>query len=255
MRGHQVPEYSRQGKGLPVVNLLKFDKEEIVKAIISVDEYKEEESLFFVTTEGIVKRVSMKLFENINKNGKIAVILKEGDMLFDVKKTTGEEEIFIASSNGKVVRFKEDDVRRMGRSSSGVIGINLDGGKVVGCSTSTEGKYILSLTTKGYGKMSVCDDYRLTSRGSKGVLTLNATDRVGDLAVMRAVEGNEDILITTNKGVIIRTSLSQVKIAGRNTQGVKIIRLDDDQTISSIAVTEANEEEVVETPNEETVSE
>ena len=140
----------------------------------------------------------------------------------------------------------------MGRSSSGVIGINLDGGKVVGCSTSTEGQYILSLTTKGFGKMSLSDDYRLTSRGGKGVLTLNATDRVGDLAVMRAVEGNEDILITTNKGVIIRTSLSQVKVAGRNTQGVKIIRLDEDQTISSIAVTEAAEEETADTPNEET---
>ena len=245
IRGHQVPEYSRQGKGLPVVNLLHFDKEEVVKSIISVDEYNEENSLLFVTTQGIVKRVSLNLFENINKNGKIAVILKDGDMLYDVKKTSGDEEVFLASSKGKVCRFNEQDVRRMGRSSSGVIGINLDGGEVVGATTSSEGQYILTLSSKGYGKMSIGTDYRLSSRGGKGVLTLNATERVGNLVAMRAVNGDEDLLVTTDKGIIIRTSLSQVKIAGRNTQGVKIIRLDEEQNISSIAVTEAE-------PNEET---
>ncbi len=249
IRGHQVPEYSRQGKGLPVVNLLHFDKEEVVKSIISVDEYKEEDSLFFVTTQGIVKRVALNLFENINKNGKIAVILKDGDMLYDVKKTSGNEEIFLASSKGKVCRFNENDVRRMGRSSSGVIGINLDGGEVVGATTSNEGQYILTLSSKGFGKMSIGTDYRLSSRGGKGVLTLNATERVGNLVAMRAVNGDEDLLVTTNKGIIIRTNLSQVKIAGRNTQGVKIIRLDDEQSISSIAVTEKEESE--ETPAEE----
>ena len=247
IRGHQVPEYSRQGKGLPVVNLLHFDKEEVVKSIISVDEYKEDDSLFFVTTQGIVKRVALNLFENINKNGKIAVILKEGDMLYDVKKTSGDEEIFLASSKGKVCRFNEKDVRRMGRSSSGVIGINLDGGEVVGATTSSEGQYILTLSSKGFGKMSIGTDYRLSSRGGKGVLTLNATERVGNLVAMRAVNGDEDLLVTTNKGIIIRTNLSQVKIAGRNTQGVKIIRLDEEQHISSIAVTEKETEEEQET--------
>ena len=252
IRGHQVPEYSRQGKGLPVVNLLHFDKEEKVKAIISADTYNEEDSLLFVTEQGIVKRVSMDLFANINKNGKIAVSLKEGDMLFDVKKTNGREEVFIASSNGKVVRFNENDVRRMGRTASGVTGINLDGGIVVGSTVSSEGDLILVITSKGYGKMSRSEDYRLTSRGGKGVLTLNATERVGNLVAMRAVKGDEDLLITTDKGIIIRTSLSQVKIAGRNTQGVKVIKLDEDQSISSIAVTDIKDEVEEETTSNET---
>ena len=252
IRGHQVPEYSRQGKGLPVVNLLHFDKEEKVKAIISADTYNEEDSLLFVTEQGIVKRVSMDLFANINKNGKIAVSLKEGDMLFDVKKTNGSEEVFIASSNGKVVRFNENDVRRMGRTASGVTGINLDGGVVVGSTVSSEGDLILVITSKGYGKMSRSEDYRLTSRGGKGVLTLNATERVGNLVAMRAVKGDEDLLITTDKGIIIRTSLSQVKIAGRNTQGVKVIKLDEDQSISSIAVTDIKDELEEETTSNET---
>ncbi len=252
IRGHQVPEYSRQGKGLPVVNLLHFDKEEKVKAIISADTYNEEDSLLFVTEQGIVKRVSMDLFANINKNGKIAVSLKEGDMLFDVKKTNGSEEVFIASSNGKVVRFNENDVRRMGRTASGVTGINLDGGIVVGSTVSSEGDLILVITSKGYGKMSRSEDYRLTSRGGKGVLTLNATERVGNLVAMRAVKGDEDLLITTDKGIIIRTSLSQVKIAGRNTQGVKVIKLDEDQSISSIAVTDIKDEVEEETTSNET---
>jgi DNA gyrase subunit A len=226
------------------VNLLQLDKEESIKSIISVDAYEDTHHLLFVTSNGIVKRVRIKEFENIRQNGKIAVTLKENDQLYAVKKTDGTEEVLIASSGGKVVRFDEEEVRCMGRSAAGVIGINLDEGEaVVGVTTSLDGSYILAITQKGYGKMSLREDYRLTKRGGKGVKTVNVTDKNGKLVGMRAVSGEEDLLVTTNKGIIIRISLTQVKIAGRNTQGVRLIRLDEDQEVASIAVTEGTQEE------------
>lgn len=250
LRGHQIPEYSRQGKGLPAVNLLHMEADEKVKDIIDVEIYDDEHSLVFVTEQGITKRVALSQFENIRQNGKIAVSLKEGDSLFEVKKTQGGEEIYIASSSGKVVRFIEDDVRQMGRNAAGVKGIELDGEQVVGVATSNEGKYILAITSKGYGKMSLGEDYRLTKRGSKGVKTVNVTDKNGNLVAMRAVEPNDDLLVITSKGTIIRTFLGLVKIAGRNTQGVRIIRLDEDATIASVAVT-LHEDEVEVNPVED----
>ena len=243
LRGHQIPEYTRQGKGLPVINLLQTEKDEKVRAMISVAQYKDENTLIFITNNGVVKRVSVKEFENIRQNGKIAVTLRDGDQLFDVKLTTGAEEIYIASSLGKVVRFNEQDVRVMGRSAAGVNGINTNGGMVVGATTSAEGKFILAITKKGYGKMSEREDYRLTSRGGKGVITVNVTDKNGVLVAMRAVNGDEDLLVTTNKGTIIRLPLTQVKVAGRNTQGVRLIRLDEDQEVSSVAAVPHIEEE------------
>lgn len=243
LRGHQIPEYTRQGKGLPVINLLQTEKDEKVRAMISVAEYKDENTLIFITNNGVVKRVSVKEFENIRQNGKIAVTLRDGDQLFDVKLTTGAEEIYIASSLGKVVRFNEQDVRVMGRSAAGVNGINTNGGMVVGATTSAEGKFILAITKKGYGKMSEREEYRLTSRGGKGVITVNVTEKNGVLVAMRAVNGDEDLLVTTNKGTIIRLPLTQVKVAGRNTQGVRLIRLDEDQEVSSVAAVPHIEEE------------
>lgn len=244
LRGHQIPEYSRQGKGLPVVNLLQLDGKEKVQSIISINEYQDNGSLLFVTVNGIVKRVCIKEFENIRQNGKIAVTLREDDQLFSVKKTNGNEEILIGSSKGKVVRFFESEVRQMGRNATGVIGISLDQQEaVVGVTTSEEGNYVLAITQKGYGKMSNKDEYRLTKRGGKGVKTVNVTAKNGTLVGMRAVTGDEDLLVTTTKGIIIRISLSQVKIASRNTQGVRLIRLDEDQEVASIAVTMGAQEE------------
>lgn len=251
LRGHQVPEYTRQGKGLPVINLLQTEKDEKVRAMISVDEYKDENTLIFITNNGVVKRVAVKEFENIRQNGKIAVTLRDGDQLFDVKHTKGNEEIYIASSLGKVVRFNEQDVRVMGRTAAGVNGINTNGGQVVGVTTSSEGQYILAITQKGYGKMSERDEYRLTSRGGKGVITVNVTDKNGSLVAMRAVNGNEDLLVTTNEGTIIRLPLQQVKVAGRNTQGVRLIRLDENQAVSSIAVVPHDETETEQTQVEQ----
>ncbi|MDY4788019.1 MAG: DNA gyrase subunit A [Bacilli bacterium] len=237
LRGHKIPEYSRQGKGLPIVNLLNLEENEKVSSMIYVDNYdNSDQSLTFVTVQGIIKRVAIKEFENIRQNGKIAVTLKEDDQLLDVKLTNSNEELFIASSKGKVIRFNVDEVRQMGRSASGVKGIDTDGGVVVGCARSN--KLILAITENGYGKMSDASDYRLTKRGGKGVKTINTTEKNGNLIALKAVNGDEDLLVTTTKGIIIRIPLEQVKIAGRNTMGVRIIRLDEDQFVASIAVVE-----------------
>ena len=254
IRGYKIPEYSRQSKGLPIINLLKMDKQEKVRAMISIDgnDLNGNEQLLFVSTQGVSKRVSIEEFKNIRQNGKIAVTLKENDELFTVKKTGGDEEILIAASNGKLVRFNEANIRSMGRSASGVKSINVDGGSVVGVTTSSEGKYILVLTEKGYGKMSDLDEYRVMAhRGGKGVKTVKVSEKNGNLVCMKAVNGEEDLLVVTNKGVIIRVPLEQVKIASRNTQGVRIIKLDDSSKVSSIEVAPKEELEEIQEVNEE----
>ena len=244
IRGYRIPEYSRQSKGLPIINLLKMDKSEKVRAMISIDgnNVTGDEQLLFVSTHGISKRVSIEEFRNIRQNGKIAVTLKDGDELFAVRKTNGNEDVIIAASNGKAVRFNETNIRSMGRTASGVKSINVDNGEVVGVSTSSQGEYILVLTEKGYGKMSHIDEYRvMTNRGGKGVKTVNVTDKNGKLVCLKAVKGNEDLLVVTSKGVMIRISLEQVKVSSRNTQGVRIIKIDEKSIVSSIAVVEKDE--------------
>ena len=256
IRGHQIPEYSRTSKGIPAINLLKMDQDEKVRSIISIDnkagDLTDEHSLVFVTKKGIIKRVYLSEFARINQNGKIAIGLKDDDELIDVKLTDGNAEILIGSSNGKVVRFNESDVRCMGRTASGVRGINVGTGDVVGVATSLEGKYVLVISEYGYGKMSNIEDYRLTKRGSQGVLTIKTSDKNGNLAKILAVNGDEDILVVTNLGIIIRTSLKEVKVAGRNTLGVRIIKLANGQNVSSLCVTDAIEEET-EIENKEAV--
>ena len=245
VRGYKIPEFSRQSKGLPIINLLKMDKSEKVRAMISIDgeNLTGNEQLLFISKKGISKRVSIEEFKNIRQNGKIAVTLKEGDELFAVRKTNGEEDVIIAASNGKAVRFSETNIRSMGRTASGVKSINVDDGEVVGVSTSSQGEYILVLTAKGYGKMSHIDEYRvMTNRGGKGVKTVNVTEKNGNLVCLKAVKGNEDLLVVTNKGVIIRIPLEQVKVASRNTQGVRIIKIAEGSVVSSIAVVEKNED-------------
>lgn len=251
IRGYQIPEFSRTSKGLPIVNLLNFEKDEKVMSILSIDEYKDGEYLFFITKSGLVKRTEAKEFASIRQNGKIAITLKEDDELFSVKLTDGNALIGIAVNKGKMVKFLESDVRSMGRTAAGVKGINVDGSYVVGVSTSLEGKYVLAVSENGYGKMSLADDYRLTSRGTKGVLTLNITPKTGSLVALSSVNGDEDLMIITKGGIVIRMTLSQVKIAGRNTQGVRLIRLDEGQEISSIAIVPHDDEELIEEENKE----
>lgn len=247
LRGYQIPEQQRTGKGMPIINLLNLDKDEHVRAIVSVDDYEQDKYLFYVTRKGLVKRTELKEFERINQNGKIAIGLNEGDQLIDVKITDGKALIGIAASNGKMVKFDENDVRSMGRNAAGVKGISLEENEhVVGVTTSLEGSLILALTSNGYGKMSPSAEYRLTNRGSKGVTTIKGTDKVGNLVGIRAVNGDEDIFLITEAGTVIRISLAQVSVLGRNTQGVKVINLKKGEFLSSFAIVEKSDEEEVE---------
>ena len=254
LKGYEIPEYGRTAKGLPIVNILNLDKDESVKSLININKKMIEEDnqwyLFFATEQGLVKRVDISEFENIRQTGKIAIKLKEDDALVGVKLTKGDDEILIAASNGKLVRFSEGHVRPMGRSASGVKGINVDGSKVIGMTTNREGQLIMVVTEKGYGKMSPIDEYRVSNRGGKGVKTINVTERNGQIVAIRAVEGNEDLLIITDDGIVIRLPMEQVKTAGRATQGVRLIKVHDSK-VSSVEVVAKNEEEVVEEGEEE----
>lgn len=242
IKGYKVPASSRTSKGLPIVNLLNLDKNEKVKALVPLkqdeDTYK---YLFFVTVNGIVKRVPIEEFDNIRQSGKIAITLKDDDELFAVKPTTGKDEVIIAGANGKAVRFKEEDVREMGRNAMGIKGFNVDGSSVVGVATNNEGNLILSITENGYGKKSELDEYRLTSRGAKGVKTINITEKNGPLVSLQAVNGNEDCMIITDDGIVIRISLNQVGIYKRQTQGVKLIKVADNSKVSTVAVVATDE--------------
>lgn len=248
LKGYNIPEFGRTAKGLPIVNLLNLDKAETIKAMISIHpgDVEDEDYLFFATKNGLVKRTPVDEFKNIRQSGKIAISLKDGDELVSVKHTNGHEEIILAASNGKAIRFKESDVRSMGRSAAGVRGMNVDGARVIGMTTNTEGENICVVTKYGYGKMTHVDEYRLSHRGGKGVKTVNITSKNGDLIAIRAVNGNEDLMIMTNEGIIIRLPMEQVKSAGRATQGVRLIRLSDQACVSSISVVEKSDEE--ETP-------
>ncbi len=247
-RGYTLPDGSRDFKGIPAINLLNMDQDEKVISIVPCDDYPETDYLFFATVNGVVKRTKLSEFARINSNGKRALGLKDGDMLLDVKRTNGDAIISLASSNGKVCSFHEDDVRAMGRAAAGVSGMNLkDGSHLVDITSSIEGDKILVLTTLGYGKISYAKDtetedgrhydgYRLTKRGAKGVISLKSSLKNGELTAMRAVNGDEDLMVITTHGIVIRTPLSQVKVAGRNTQGVKIIALEPRQKVASLAI-------------------
>lgn len=252
IKGYQVPNASRTAKGLPIVNLLSMEKDEKVRALISIERECDSAYLLFVTKYGTVKRVALDEFASIRQNGKIAITLRDGDELVAVKETNGSDEIIIAGSNGKAVRFNENDIRPMGRTASGVKGFNTDGSEVVGAATTKEGEYILVVSQNGYGKRSAIEDYRLTSRGTKGVKTINLTEKTGDLVSVRAVHGEEDAMIVTDEGIIIRISLKNVGVYGRNTQGVKLINVSDGQSVAKVAIIDAEEEvsdDEVETEN------
>ena len=247
LKGYNIPEFGRTAKGLPVVNLLNLDKDESVKSMISIDKDDIDEDknlyLFFVTLNGLVKKTSIEEFKNIRQSGKIAINLKDEDQLVAVKLTKENEEILVAASNGKLIRFNENDVRPMGRTASGVRGINVDGSHVVGMTTNGEGQYIMAISENGYGKMSPIEDYRESHRGGKGVKTINTTEKIGQLVALRAVNGDEDLLIMTSEGIMIRLPMEQVKLAGRNTQGVRLIKVAEGSIVSSVEVVDKSEEE------------
>ena len=243
VRGYQIPEYQKTGKGIPVINIINVEKGEFVKAIIACDEYRDDRYLMFFTEQGLIKKTPIKEYKSIRQNGKIAIGLRENDMLLSVCEIEENSIVGIAASNGKMVNFYAGETRPMGRSASGVKGIDLsEGEKVVGVTTELGGNKILVLTDKGFGKMTDVKDeegnqvYRLTKRGAKGVSTLKITDKIGKLVAVRAVNGDEDLMVITNAGIVIRTHLDQIRTIGRNTQGVKIMNLEGRQKVVSIAI-------------------
>ncbi len=236
VKGYEVPQYSRQSKGIPIVNLLPFDKEEEVTAMLKIDQNEECKNIVFCTQNGLIKRTAISEFENIRNSGKIAISLKENDQLISVKKTTGENEIVIAASNGRMIRFNEQEIRIMGRTAAGVKGIELGAGKCVGCEIAKTDEQILVVTEKGYGKRTNINEYRMTHRGSKGVKALNVTEKNGNIISFKIVNGNEDLMIITNSGIIIRLSVEQISTTGRVAQGVRLINLKENQKVSSIAL-------------------
>ena len=251
IKGYKVPNAGRTAKGIPVVNLLNLDKDEKVRALVPVRTDSDSAYLLFVTKNGLVKRTAMSEFDSIRQNGKIAITLREFDELVGVKETTGDDEIIIAGSNGKAVRFHENDIRPMGRTASGVKGFNVDGSIVVGAATSKEGTHLLAVSEHGYGKRTAIDEYRLTTRGAKGVKTINITNKTGELVSVRAVNGDEDAMIVTNTGIIIRISVGDIGIYSRNTQGVKLINVASDESVAKVAIVEKEiEEEAIESSSE-----
>lgn len=254
IKGYKVPNASRTAKGLPVVNLLHLEKEEKVKALVPMKVENESEFLMFVTKNGIVKRVPCREFESIRQNGKIAITLREDDELVGVKETTGCDEIIIAGSNGKAVRFHEEGVRSMGRTASGVKGFNVDGSIVVGIATSRDGTHLLAVSENGYGKRTSIDEYRITTRGAKGVKTINITPKTGELVSVRAVNGDEDAMIVTNTGIIIRIGVEKIGIYSRNTQGVKLINVGDDEVVAKVAIVEKQDIDEEESNEDVTVA-
>ena len=248
IKGYEVPLFSRQSKGLPIVNLLPLEKDEIVRAMLKVSPSDENTFIVFCTQKGLVKRTKLEEFAQIRKTGKIAISLNPDDELISVKKTSGNDRILIASSNGRMIHFDEKEIRVMGRSAAGVKGIEMDGGICVGCEVASDNQEILVVTEKGYGKRTSAEEYRMTHRGSKGVKALNITEKNGNIVSFKVVRGDEDLMIVTNDGIIIRMPLEQVSSTGRVAQGVRLINLKDDQKVSTIAVlekeeTEKNEEE------------
>ena len=242
MKGYEVPLYNRQSKGLPIINLIPIDKEENVTAMISISNQDQSKYMVFCTQNGLIKRTDISEFDNIRNNGKLAITLKEDDNLISVKKTDGNKEILIASSNGRMIRFDESEIRIMGRTASGVKGIDVGDGICVGCEISDQEKQILVVTENGYGKQTDITEYRKTHRGSKGVKALNVTDKNGNIVSFKTVTKEEDLMIITTSGIIIRLPIEQISTTGRVAQGVKLINLKDDQKVSNITVIEKENE-------------
>ena len=254
LKGYEVPEFSRQSKGIPVINLLQIDKDESINSLITISRDNTYKYLLFATKKGIVKKTAIEEFDNIRTNGKICITLRDTDELISVRKTTGNDMILIGSSSGRMVKFNENSLRPMGRTASGVKGINLEDNVCIGAEIASDDDKILIVTEKGYGKQTYVREFRETSRGSKGVKALNITDKNGSIASFKLISDNSDVVIITNTGMLIRLPLAQVSTLGRVTQGVRLIHLKDNQNVSTISIVEHEEEnpsDVIEEVKEE----
>ncbi|MBS4175184.1 DNA gyrase subunit A [Bacillus sp. FJAT-49736] len=243
-KGYEIPEYSRTAKGLPIINLLGIEKDEWINTIIRVEEFVEDSFLFFTTKKGISKRTPLSEFANIRTNGLISIHLREEDELISVKLTDGNKDIIIGTKNGMLIRFPETDVRSMGRTATGVKGITLSNNDdVVGMEILDENNEVLIVTINGYGKRTPAAEYRLQSRGGKGIKTCNITEKNGSLIAVKTVTGEEDLMLITGGGVLIRMAVSDISLLGRNTQGVKLIKLAEDEYVATVAKVEKDSEE------------
>ncbi|MFC4024172.1 DNA gyrase subunit A [Oceanobacillus longus] len=257
-KGYEVPEYSRTAKGIPIINLLQIEKGEWVNAVISVSNYDAESFLFFTTRHGITKRTSLDKFANIRKGGLIAVGLREDDELISVRLTDGTKDMMLATKNGYLIRFEETQIRAMGRTAAGVKGISLRGDDIVVSMEIIEpDSKILHVTNKGFGKQTNESEYRRINRGGKGVFTCKLDEKTGDVVAVKAVTGDEDLMMITIAGVLIRIQVSEISTTGRNTKGVHLIRLQDGEEVATVAKVEKEEveAEIEAQPVEEKVNE
>ncbi|CDE50705.1 dNA gyrase subunit A [Firmicutes bacterium CAG:460] len=259
LKGYEIPEFSRQSKGIPIVNLLQVEKDERVNAVIQISREEECKYLLFATEGGVVKKTLISEFANIRNSGKICISLRENDKLIDVKKTTGNDLVLLGSDSGRMVKFNEDEIRVMGRTASGVRGISLDGSKCICSEIVKEDDTILLVTEKGYGKQTKVSEYRQTRRGSKGVKAMNITEKNGNLVSVKIVYEGKELVIMTNSGMTMRMPLEQISLLGRVTQGLRLINLKDNQKVSTISLVDKEEEPdivseptVNETPSENT---
>ena len=242
LKGYEIPQFGRQSKGLPIINLLQIDKDERISSIIKISANDDKKYLLFVTKYGIIKKTGLTKFESIRQNGKIAITLKENDELIAVKKTGGENMVLIGSSEGRMVKFTEDEIRDMGRTASGVKGIDLENDAiVVGAEVVSNDDNILLVTENGYGKQTKVADFRQTRRGSKGVKALNITDKNGKIADFKVIGDANDVIIVTDSGMIMRMPISQISVLGRITQGVRLINLKGAQKVSTITLIKSEE--------------
>jgi len=251
LKGYEIPEFSRTSKGLPIINLIQIEKGENVSAVVKVERDNAYKYFIFGTKDGVIKRTLISEFDNIRQSGKIAITLRDGDELNSVKKSTGEDFVLMCSSNGRMVRFNENEVRVMGRSAAGVKGITLENDYCVGTEVASESQEVLVVTEKGYGKKTAVSEYRQTKRGSKGVKTLSITEKNGIIVGFKSVYNDCDLMIITNSGIIIRLEMLSISTMGRVTQGVRLINLKENSSVSSISVVTKNEEENLETENDE----
>ncbi|EJD8500511.1 DNA gyrase subunit A [Staphylococcus pseudintermedius] len=248
LKGYEVPELSRQSKGIPIVNVIELDQDEVISTMIAVKDLdSEEDFLVFVTKKGLIKRSALSNFNRINRNGKIAIKFRDDDELIAVRLTDGEKHILIGTAQASLIRFKETDVRAMSRIAAGVKGIRLrDGDEVIGLDVADDDNQdeILVVTEKGYGKRTSIEDYRLSNRGGMGVKTAKLTERNGRLVCITTVKGDEDLMVVTNQGVIIRMEVSNISVNGRMAQGVRLIRLDEEQYVSTVAKVKKEPEDI-----------
>ncbi len=253
LKGYEIPEFNRQSKGIPIINLLQIDKDESINSMIKISKDESSKYLLFATKKGIVKKTAIEEFDNIRTNGKICISLRENDELIGVRKTTGNDMVLLGSSSGRMVKFNEKSIRVMGRTASGVRGINLEDAECIGVEIATEDDKILIVTVKGYGKQTNVREFRQTSRGSKGVKALNITEKNGIIASFKLVEDDSDVIVITNTGMLIRLPLDQVSTLGRATQGVRLINLKNNQTVSTISIVEHEnkDEEIAEDKRED----